>query len=64
MVNAVLYIERKVLIFLLEQKGGSIVNDSGLCAAYIFILILLSQEKLSGMRNESHTQVASCEPIP
>ena len=30
--------------------------------ACILMLILLSQEGLSGMRNESHTQVTSCEP--
>ena len=32
--------------------------------ACILMLILLSQEGLSGMRNESHTQVTSCEPSP
>ena len=30
----------------------------------ILRLILLSQDGLSGMRNESHTQVTSCEPPP
>jgi hypothetical protein len=28
------------------------------------MLILLSQEGLCGRRNESHTQVTSCEPSP
>jgi hypothetical protein len=33
-------------------------------AACILMLSLLSQNGLSGMRNESHIQVTSCEPSP
>jgi hypothetical protein len=36
------------------------VDDPG--AVCILMLILFSQERVSGMRNESHTQVTSCEP--
>jgi hypothetical protein len=32
--------------------------------AWISMLILLSQEGLSGLRNESGTQETSCEPSP
>ena len=41
------------------MKWNYAVDGPG--AACIFMLILLSQEGLSGMRNESHTQVTSCE---
>jgi hypothetical protein len=40
----------------------AVVDGSG--AVYILMLIPLSQEELSGMRNASHTQVTSCEPSP
>jgi hypothetical protein len=51
-----LYLRRKSLLS--ECKGGSVGGPGAAC---ILMLILLSQKGLSGPRNESHTQVNSCE---
>jgi hypothetical protein len=56
-----LYLREK-FCSLLEQKGGSVVDGTG--SACILMLILLSQEGLSGRQNESLTKVTSYEPSP
>lgn len=61
MVIVVLCIERKALFFIRTEREKCC---RWLCATYTFMLILLSLEMLFGMRNESHTQMASCELIP
>ena len=53
-----LYLREK-FCFLIEQKGGSVVDSPGV--ACTLMIILLSQERLR-MRSESRTQVTSREP--
>jgi hypothetical protein len=56
---------RECLVLLTFSSTPSVVLAlivDGLGAVCILMLILLSQEKLSGSRNESLTQVTSCEP--
>ena len=58
-----LYLREK-FCFLLELKGEVLMALYFVDDACILMLILFSQEGLFGPRNESHTQVTSCETSP
>jgi hypothetical protein len=53
---------KKIFLKILKHLLLCVVGGPG--AVCVWMLILLSQEGLSVTRNESHTQVTSCEPSP